>query len=554
MIKIEPPSGDPVEHSSPAWYAEATAAQTRLRLDLKTVDGVAAVERRAGRRRRPPDGDAPGGARPARARPRGARARAARDSCGWRSSASPRPARTSPATTSPTARRSASSTRRRCRGCWSPTSPAPSARSSALLALLLGRERGGAGALRRGRAVGGRRGIRRRPTGTAQRRPAGIAGGGDALYGLYQRGRRLDRRRGARARTSAHGSSMSSGSGTRRPRRWRQRSASGRRASGRIGRRAVTSRSRRSPIRLSCPHAEHRRQAAGRVAGARSAGEAERDDARVLRRARGGAGGGRGGRGRCERSCSTAPGAASRSAATSRPSASSTGWPTGALRARGDVGVPRRRGVPEADDRRRPRPRARRRLRADARLRPRRRRRDGALRAARDGRRASSRARASSAAGAHVGLHALKYLILTGEPLDAARGAGGGPRERGRAGGRAPREGRGAGAAPIAARSPLALAAAKDFLAAGAWERYRARRRHGGHAAGERRRRRGHRRVRREARRRRSAAGERARPAADPLAELERRREHALGMGGAERIARHHASGRLTARERLERR
>jgi propionyl-CoA carboxylase beta chain len=39
----------------------------------------------------------------------------------------------------------------------------------------------------------------------------------------------------------------------------------------------------------------------------------------------------------------------------------------------------------------------------------------------------------------------------------------------------------------------------------------------------------------------------------DPIAELERRREAALAMGGPERIARHHASGRLTARERVER-
>jgi acetyl-CoA carboxylase carboxyltransferase component len=38
----------------------------------------------------------------------------------------------------------------------------------------------------------------------------------------------------------------------------------------------------------------------------------------------------------------------------------------------------------------------------------------------------------------------------------------------------------------------------------------------------------------------------------DALAEYERRRALALGMGGAERIERHHASGRLTARERLE--
>lgn len=38
----------------------------------------------------------------------------------------------------------------------------------------------------------------------------------------------------------------------------------------------------------------------------------------------------------------------------------------------------------------------------------------------------------------------------------------------------------------------------------------------------------------------------------DPLDELERRRAAALAMGGPERIARHHESGRLTARERIE--
>jgi methylmalonyl-CoA decarboxylase subunit alpha len=37
----------------------------------------------------------------------------------------------------------------------------------------------------------------------------------------------------------------------------------------------------------------------------------------------------------------------------------------------------------------------------------------------------------------------------------------------------------------------------------------------------------------------------------DSLAELERRRAEALAMGGPERIARHHDSGRLTARERI---
>ena len=39
---------------------------------------------------------------------------------------------------------------------------------------------------------------------------------------------------------------------------------------------------------------------------------------------------------------------------------------------------------------------------------------------------------------------------------------------------------------------------------------------------------------------------------ATPLEDLERRRGEALAMGGEERIARHHASGRLTARERIE--
>jgi acetyl-CoA carboxylase carboxyltransferase component len=44
---------------------------------------------------------------------------------------------------------------------------------------------------------------------------------------------------------------------------------------------------------------------------------------------------------------------------------------------------------------------------------------------------------------------------------------------------------------------------------------------------------------------------EEAKSAERMLADLEQRREAALGMGGPERIARHHASGRLTARERL---
>ena len=37
------------------------------------------------------------------------------------------------------------------------------------------------------------------------------------------------------------------------------------------------------------------------------------------------------------------------------------------------------------------------------------------------------------------------------------------------------------------------------------------------------------------------------------LAELTRRRDEALAMGGPDGIAKHHASGRLTVRERLER-
>ena len=74
-------------------------------------------------------------------------------------------------------------------------------------------------------------------------------------------------------------------------------------------------------------------------------------------------------------------------------------------------------------------------------------------------------------AGAHVGLHTLKYLILTGAVLD-------------------PHEARSMGlvnevvpegehlaraealAEAMADRAPLALAAAKAFLTAGAWERY----------------------------------------------------------------------------------
>lgn len=44
VTKIEPPSGDPVEDAAPAWYAEACAGQTVVRLDLKSSEGRAAVE------------------------------------------------------------------------------------------------------------------------------------------------------------------------------------------------------------------------------------------------------------------------------------------------------------------------------------------------------------------------------------------------------------------------------------------------------------------------------------------------------------------------------
>jgi acetyl-CoA carboxylase carboxyltransferase component len=48
--------------------------------------------------------------------------------------------------------------------------------------------------------------------------------------------------------------------------------------------------------------------------------------------------------------------------------------------------------------------------------------------------------------------------------------------------------------------------------------------------------------------------GERDNPAdwSPELAELERRRELARRMGGAERVARQHETGRLTVRERIE--
>ena len=74
-------------------------------------------------------------------------------------------------------------------------------------------------------------------------------------------------------------------------------------------------------------------------------------------------------------------------------------------------------------------------------------------------------------AGAHVGLHTLKHLILTGVVLDAEQA-----REAGLVNEVVP-----AGAHleradelahTVAARAPMAVAAAKAFLTAGAWDRY----------------------------------------------------------------------------------
>jgi crotonobetainyl-CoA:carnitine CoA-transferase CaiB-like acyl-CoA transferase len=39
VVKIEPPTGDPTGHASPGWYGEETAAQRILRLDLKSESG-----------------------------------------------------------------------------------------------------------------------------------------------------------------------------------------------------------------------------------------------------------------------------------------------------------------------------------------------------------------------------------------------------------------------------------------------------------------------------------------------------------------------------------
>jgi crotonobetainyl-CoA:carnitine CoA-transferase CaiB-like acyl-CoA transferase len=49
VVKIEPPSGDPTGHAAPAWYAEETAAQRVLQLDLKSDSGREEAERELAR-------------------------------------------------------------------------------------------------------------------------------------------------------------------------------------------------------------------------------------------------------------------------------------------------------------------------------------------------------------------------------------------------------------------------------------------------------------------------------------------------------------------------
>ncbi|HET7460607.1 MAG TPA: CoA transferase [Longimicrobium sp.] len=44
VTKVEPPSGDPLAAVSPAWYAELSAGQRVVTLDLKTDDGRAALD------------------------------------------------------------------------------------------------------------------------------------------------------------------------------------------------------------------------------------------------------------------------------------------------------------------------------------------------------------------------------------------------------------------------------------------------------------------------------------------------------------------------------
>jgi crotonobetainyl-CoA:carnitine CoA-transferase CaiB-like acyl-CoA transferase len=44
VTRIEPPAGDPVERAAPGWYAEATAGQAVVRVDLKDDGGRAAAD------------------------------------------------------------------------------------------------------------------------------------------------------------------------------------------------------------------------------------------------------------------------------------------------------------------------------------------------------------------------------------------------------------------------------------------------------------------------------------------------------------------------------
>jgi alpha-methylacyl-CoA racemase len=46
VTKIEPPSGDPLDHAAPRWYARLTRSQTIVRLDLKTREGKTALNER----------------------------------------------------------------------------------------------------------------------------------------------------------------------------------------------------------------------------------------------------------------------------------------------------------------------------------------------------------------------------------------------------------------------------------------------------------------------------------------------------------------------------
>lgn len=46
VTKIEPPSGDPLDHAARRWYARLTRSQTIVRLDLKSREGKTALDER----------------------------------------------------------------------------------------------------------------------------------------------------------------------------------------------------------------------------------------------------------------------------------------------------------------------------------------------------------------------------------------------------------------------------------------------------------------------------------------------------------------------------